>query len=162
MASVYIETTIPSYLTARPSRDLVTAAHQQVTHEWWLTADDRFELFVSEAVLREIREGDPTFAVKRLEIVSSLEVLEFTNEVDFLAREYERRVVLAGPAVTDLAHFAFAVAYNIEYLVTWNCKHIANGQVIKRLARANRELGRSTPIIVTPDELLSRLFEGDE
>lgn len=162
MASVYIETTIPSYLAARPSRDLVIAAHQQITHEWWLTASDRFELFVSEAVLRETREGNPAYASKRMGIVADLEVLEFTSEVDFLAREYERRVVLAGPAVTDLAHFAFAVAYNIEYLVTWNCKHIANGQVIKRLAKANQELGRSTPIIVTPEELLSRIPEGDE
>jgi hypothetical protein len=155
MASVYIETTIPSYLVARPSRDLVIAAHQQITQEWWDTAKDRFDLYVSEAVLKEIRDGDPVYAVKRMNEVAGLEVLAFTSDVDFLAREYERRVVLTGSAVTDLAHLAFAVVYRMDYVATWNCKHLANGQVIKRLAKANDELGRTTPIIVTPQELMS-------
>jgi hypothetical protein len=162
MSTVYFETTIPSYLAARPSRDVVIAAHQQITHEWWPTAKDRFDLYISEAVLKEIRDGDPAYAAKRMDMVADLDVLAFSGDVDFLAREYERRVVLTGSAVTDLAHFAFAVTYKMDYLVTWNCKHIANGQVIKRLAKANDELGRPTPIIVTPEELLSRLFEGDE
>src|SRR5438128_1145210 len=112
MASVYIETTIPSYLVARPSRDLVTAAHQQITHEWWPTAKDRFELYISEAVLKEIRGGDPAYAARRMAIVTDLDILAFSSDVDSLAREYERRLVLTGSAVTDLAHFAFAVAYN--------------------------------------------------
>jgi hypothetical protein len=162
MASVYIETTIPSYLVARASRDVVIAAHQQITHDWWPTAKERFDLYISEAVLNEIRDGDPAYAAKRLDIVADLDVLAFGDDVAFLTREYERRVVLTGSAITDLAHFAFAVAYRMDYLVTWNCKHIANGQVIRRLAKANDDLGRSTPIIVTPEELLSRLFEGDE
>jgi hypothetical protein len=162
MASVYVETTIPSYLAARRSRDLVTAAHQQITHEWWETAKDRFDLYVSEAVLNEIREGDPEYAAKRMEIVADLDVVAFTGEVDQLIREYAKRLVLAGPAIADLPHFAFAVAYNMDYVVTWNCRHIANGQVIKRLTKANNELGRSTPVIVTPEELLSHPFEGDE
>lgn len=162
MASVYVETTIPSYLAADPSRDLVTAAHQQITHEWWETARDRFEIYVSEAVLDEIREGDPKYAAKRMEIVADLDVLALSSDVDFLIREYAKGLVLTGPAVADLPHFAYAVAYNMDYLVTWNCKHIANGQVIKKLTVANRELGRAMPVIVTPEELLSQAFEGEE
>lgn len=162
MASVYIETTIPSYLTSRPSRDLVTAAHQQITHEWWATAPNRFEVYVSEAVIDEIRLGNLEYAAKRIEIVSKFEILALTDDVASLIREYRARLVLTGSAANDLAHFAFSVAYNIDYLVTWNCRHIANGQVIRRLAKANDDIGRRTPVIVTPEELLGRLFEGDE
>ena len=162
MASVYIETTIPSYLAARPSRDLVTAAHQQITHEWWDTARDRFDVYVSQAVLDEIRRGDPRYVAKRSEIVREVEVLAFTDDIGFLIREYRARLVLTGSAANDLAHFAYSVSYNMDYLVTWNCRHIANGQVIKRLTKANQEIGRPTPVIVTPEELLTRLFEGDE
>lgn len=162
MSTVYIETTIPSYLAARPSRDLVTAAHQQITHEWWATARDRFDIYISQAVLDEVRRGDPTYIVKRAEIVANLDVLSFSDDVGFLIREYVKRLVLTGSATADLAHFAYAVAYNMEYLVTWNCRHIANGQIIRRLANANHELGRPTPVIVTPEELLVRLIEGDD
>jgi hypothetical protein len=162
MPSVYIETTIPSYLAARRSRDLITAAHQQITHDWWDTARERFDLYVSHAVLDEIHRGDPAYVAKRTEIIRDLDVLAFTNDVANLIREYHARCVLTGSASADLAHFAYAVAYNLDYLVTWNCRHIANGQVIKRLAKANDAIGRSTPVIVTPEELLTRLFEGDE
>lgn len=154
MPSVYLETTIPSYLVARRSRDLITAAHQEITHEWWTTASDRFDLYTSEAILKEIRAGDPDYAAQRLELVADFDVLAFSADVELLVRTYFSRLGLSGTATTDLPHFAYAVAYNMDYLVTWNCKHIANGQVIKRLNLVNSELGRSTPVIVTPEELL--------
>ena len=155
MASVYLETTIPSYLAARPSRDLVVAAHQQITHDWWDNAKNRFDLYISEAVLDEIRRGDPVYAARRMEFVAELNILKLTEDVAFLIHEYSRRLGLVGPAASDVPHFAFAVAYNIDYLVTWNCKHIANGQVVRRLAKANQEIVRPMPIICTPEELLS-------
>jgi len=161
MSSVYLETTVPSYLVARPSRDLVTAAHQQITHDWWETAKERFDLFVSEAVLDEIRAGDPDYAVQRMEMVAGLDVLAFSDDVETLIRAYHHRLGLVGSAAADLPHFAYAVAYNMDYLVTWNCKHIANGQVIRRLNVANSELGRPTPVIVTPEELLTTFPGGD-
>ena len=161
MSTVYLETTIPSYLVAHPSRDLVTAAHQQVSHEWWDTARERFDLYVSEAVLDEIRAGDPDFAARRLELVAELGVLSLTDDVASLIRAYHRRLGLVGSATADLPHFAYAVAYHMDYLVTWNCRHIANGQVIRRLAVVNGELGRQTPVIVTPEELLTT-FPGDD
>ena len=161
MPSVYLETTVPSYLVARPSRDLIVAAHQQIAHEWWDTARDRFDLYVSEAVLDEIRGGDADYAARRTELLAEVDVLAFSDDVEALIRAYHRRLGLVGSATADLPHFAYAVAYNMDYLVTWNCKHIANGQVIRRLNVVNAELGRPTPVIVTPEELLEAL-PGDE
>ena len=153
LPSVYLETTIPSYLTSRPSQDLVTAAHQKITRDWWSSARERFQIYVSEAVLDEIRSGNPKYAARRMKLVEGAKVLAFSEDVADLIHLYGRRLGLAGPAVADVPHFAYAVAYNIDYLVTWNCKHIANGQVIRRLVEINRDLGRATPVVVTPEEL---------
>jgi hypothetical protein len=153
MATVYLETTIPSYLASRPSRDLVVAAHQQITHGWWALARNRFELYLSEAVLEEIRAGDAEVAARRLELVRGLPVLALNSEVRELVRVYTRRLGLAPQAAADVVHIAFAVTYRIDYLVTWNCKHIANGQVISRLIEINSDIGKHTPVILTPEEL---------
>lgn len=153
MSSIYLETTIPSYLASRPSRDLVTAAHQQITHEWWGQVRVNFDVFVSEAVLEEIRAGDQALSARRMKLVEDLPVLVLNSEVSGLVRLYSGRLGLPEHASTDVVHIAFAVAYELDYLVTWNCKHIANGRVIQRLTSINREVGRSTPIIVTPEEL---------
>lgn len=155
MLSVYLETTIASYLAAHPSRDLIIAAHQQITHDWWLSARDRFELYISDAVLNEIRGGDPDAARRRLAIIDGLPVLQLNEDVRSLVHEYDRRLGLAGRARADLPHFAFAVAYEMDYLVTWNCRHIANGEMIRRLLDANAALRRPTPLVVTPEEILS-------
>ena len=155
MPSVYLETTIPSYLAAHPSRDLIMAAHQQITHDWWLNAKDRFDLYISDAVLNEIRGGDHDAAARRLAIVNGLPVLQLSDDVRNLVHEYDQRLGLVGRARADLPHFAFAVAYQMDYLVTWNCRHIANGEVIRRLLDANAELQRPTPLLVTPEEILS-------
>lgn len=151
--SVYLETTIPSYLASRPSRDLVVAAHQQITHDWWIQAARKFDLFVSEAVLIEIRAGDPAMAARRLEIIQDLPILALREDVRGLVRFYSEKLNLPEQARADILHIAFAVAYQLDYLVTWNCKHIANGQTIRRLLWVNRELQRPTPVILTPEEL---------
>ncbi len=153
MTTVYLETTIPSYLAGRPSRDLITAAHQQITHDWWSTAGTKFDLFVSELVLEEIRSGDPETAARRLEIVQRLPVLAFNDEVRTLARLYATRLGLPPRASADALHIGFAVAYELDYLVTWNCKHLANGHVMHRLVELNREIEKNVPIMVTPEEL---------
>jgi hypothetical protein len=154
MPSVYLETTIPSYLAAFPSRDLVTAAHQQITHEWWNEARHRFSLVVSEAVVREIAGGDADAAARRQQYVAGLPVLLLSAEVTGLVAEYSQRLGLVGRAQADLLHIAFAVAYRIDYVLTWNCRHIANGEVARKLSEANKTLGRSTPWMVTPEELM--------
>ena len=154
MPSVYLETTIPSYLASNPSRDLIMAAHQQITHDWWQDAHDRFDLYISEAVLSEIRSGDPDAAERRLALVNGLPVLQLNDDVRSLVHEYDRRLGLTGRARADLPRFAFAVGYQMDYLVTWNCRHIANGEVIRRLLDANAELQRPTPLLLTPEEIL--------
>lgn len=154
LPTAYLETTIPSYLAARPSRDLVVAAHQQVVHEWWRTACKRFDLFISEAVLDEIRAGDSEVVEKRLAIVEGIPILGINEEVRFLLRTYDRGLGLRGRARADLPHFAFAVAYEMDFLITWNCSHIANGTIIRRLLHLNERLQRPTPLIVTPEEVL--------
>ena len=154
MASVYVETTIPSYLAATPSRDLVTAGRQQVTHDWWRTAKERFELFVSEAVLQEIRAGDAETAARRMKLVEGITILDVTKEVDSLAEVYQQRFNLPQRARLDVVHIAAAVVYELDYVVTWNCKHIANGQILHRLIEVNHLLGRFTPLLYTPAELL--------
>jgi hypothetical protein len=154
MASVYIETTIPSYLTSAPSRDLVVAGHQQITHTWWLTAKDRFELFVSEAVLQEIRDGDPALAIRRIELVKDLTILEVTQEIESLVEIYQRHFKFPERAKTDIVHIAVAVVYELDYVASWNCKHIANGHILRRLIEINHTLGRFTPLLYTPAELL--------
>lgn len=155
MPSVYLETTIPSYLAAHPSRDLIIAAHQQITHDWWRNARKRFDLYISEALLDEIRGGDANAASRRLELVQGLPILELNDDVRRLVHEYDQRLGLGGRARADLPHIAFAVAYEMDYLVTWNCRHIANGEVIRRLLESNSELGLSTPLLVTPEEILT-------
>ena len=154
MPTVYLETTIPSYLAAHPSRDLIVAAHQQITHEGWRAARHRFDVYISEAVLAEIRAGDPDAAARRLAIVDGLPILALNEDVRGLVHAYDQRLRLGARARADLPHVAFAVAYTMDYLVTWNCAHLANGEVIRRLQEVNGELQRSTPIIVTPEELL--------
>ena len=153
MPTVYLETTIPSYLAGRLSRDLIVAAHLQITHEWWSNARERFDLFISEAVLEEIRAGNQEMASRRLDLVAGLPVLSIQDDVRTLVRIYNADLGLPPQAGADVLHIAFAVAYELDYLVTWNCKHIANGQVIRRLLRLNQKLGKTSPVIVTPEEL---------
>lgn len=151
--SVYLETTIPGYLATGAMSDLVPAAHQQITQEWWKEARANFDLFISEAVLEEIRAGDQTFAAQRLELVNDLPVLALNDEVRDLVQVYNRRLGLPEDAVAGGIHIAFAIAYGLDYLVTWNCKHIANGRIIHRLAAIHRKVRRPNSVIVTPEQL---------
>lgn len=154
-SSLYLETTIPSYLAARPSRDLIVAAHQQITHDWWLQERDNFALFISEAVLDEINSGDSDASTRRQSFVENLFILTLTDEVASLAEEYQNQLKLPLNAQLDALHLAYAVIYEIDYLLTWNCKHIANGVIIQRLQTINITSNRHTPIIVTPEELFA-------
>jgi hypothetical protein len=157
MQKVYLETTIASYLAAKASRDLIIAAHQQITQDWWLTARARFKLYVSEAVLAEVRAGDPEAIERRLRFIENLPVLALNEDVRALTRHYDKTLGLSGRARADIPHMAYAVSYRMDYLVTWNCSHIANGEMIRRLLKANGELNRPTPLIVTPEEILQSL-----
>jgi predicted nucleic acid-binding protein len=154
MTSVYVETTIISYLTARPSRDVVVAGHQETTREWWETSRAHYDLLVSEVVLRELQAGDPAAAALRTQAAKDIPLLPFSDDAIFLARLYQKELQLPPKAGNDALHIAFAVAYEVDYLLTWNCAHIANGHTIKNLMAINSQLGRATPIVVTPEGLL--------
>jgi hypothetical protein len=151
---VYLETTIPSYLTARPSRDLVTAAHQQITREWWDTRRHDFDLFVSQMVLDEASAGDPEAATRRLEVLTPLPLLDPRTEGADLAQTLLERVPLLASAAADALHIAIAVVNGMDYLLTWNCTHIANAALRSQIEAVCRSKGFEVPIICTPDELL--------
>ena len=157
MRKVYLETTIPSYLAAKASRDLIIAAHQQITQDWWQTAHEKFDLYISEAVLYEVRAGDPEAIERRLRFIENLPVLAVNADVRALTEHYDKTLGLSGKARADIPHFAYAVSYQVDYLVTWNCTHIANGEMIRRLLKVNSKLNRPTPLIVTPEEILESL-----
>ncbi len=153
--SVYIETTVISYLTSRPSRDLIVAAHQQVTREWWESVlPGRLHPVVSELVLDECSGGDATVAERRLEAVAELDVLPLSSDALELAETYRDILHLPENAAADSLHIALAVANRVDFLVTWNCRHIANGNTMRKLALYNRETGLHQTTICTPEELL--------
>src|SRR5512140_1150535 len=149
MPNVYGETSIISYLTARPSRDLVRAAHQRLTRAWWKDRHD-FSLFVSELVLRELAAGDPTAAQRRLRAVSSFPVLGISDEHGDLADALVRGGALPQAAVVDAFHIALAAGHGTDYLLTWNCKHIANATMRGTIESICRSSGVEPPIICTP------------
>jgi hypothetical protein len=156
---VYLETTIPSYLTAWPSRDLVRAAHQQITRDWWDRRRAEFELYISQVVLRECQAGDATAAAERLKILQDLPLLEQTEEATRLAQALVDRVPLPERAAVDALHVAIAAVHGVDYLLTWNCTHIANATLRDPIESVCRENGYEPPAICTPDELLAE--EGD-
>ncbi|MCC7291497.1 MAG: type II toxin-antitoxin system VapC family toxin [Phycisphaerales bacterium] len=114
----------------------------------------RYDVLVSEVVRRELEAGDPQAAARRLEMIEGVSRLAFNDDVVTLARGYQTELQLPAKAGNDVLHIAFAVAYAVDYLLTWNCAHIANGHAIKRPASINDRLDRQTPVIVTPEELL--------
>ena len=118
---VYLETTIPSYLTARPSRDLVTAAHQQITREWWDTRRHDFDLFVSQMVIDEASAGDPEATTRRLDVLASLPLLDPQAEGTALAQMLIDHIPLPARVAADALHIAAAVVNGMDYLLTWNC-----------------------------------------
>jgi hypothetical protein len=153
-ASVYIETSIVSYLTSRPSRDLIVAGHQQLTHEWWEAPRQEFDCYVSEVVLREVAQGDAAEARKRLTMVRGLPVLRLTEPAEELANTILESRTMPAKAEGDALHVAVAAVSQMDFLLTWNCAHLANAQVQGRVAELCRAAGLAFPVICTPEELM--------
>src|ERR1700682_2713219 len=126
MDRVYIESTFVSYLTARPSRDLIVAGHQQITNDWWDTRRGDCELCVPQLVLQEAGDGDPQAAQERLDVLATMTLLEIKEEAVELAEELVPGVALPAKAGNDALHIAVAAVHRIPYLLTWNCRHLAN------------------------------------
>jgi predicted nucleic acid-binding protein len=151
---LYLETTIPSYLTSRPSRDLIIAGHQQVTREWWEKRRGTFQVYISQLVIDEASAGDPAAARERLKTLRDLPLLDLTPEVTELASGILASGKIPRKAATDAAHIAIAAVHGMDFLVTWNCVHIANAANAKALALICRAHACECPVICTPEELM--------
>ncbi|MBE9105479.1 type II toxin-antitoxin system VapC family toxin [Nostoc cf. edaphicum LEGE 07299] len=152
--TVYIETSIVGYLTARPSNNLILMANLEATREWWDTRRDRFMLYISQVVLDEVARGNTEIATKRLEIVRDFPLLEVSEAVQNLAGQFIAKSSLPPKAADDALHIAAATVYGLDYLLTWNCKHIANAQIQKKLAQISLDAGYELPTLCTPYELM--------
>lgn len=152
--AVYLETSILGYLTARPSRNLILVANAEVTREWWETRRSAFDLYTSQAVLKEVAQGDAEMASRRLKILRDFPLLELNQSVLNLAEQFLEHSSLPSKADVDAVHIAAATVHGMDYLLTWNCKHIANAQIQGKLAEISLDFGYELPILCTPYELL--------
>lgn len=148
----YVETSVVSYLAARPSRDLVLAAHQEVTRDWWATRGD-YELFTSQFVLDEAAAGDKQAAAGRLAALDEAILLDVTEGAILLAERLVAGGGLPEKARVDALLVAMAAAHGMDYLLTWNCTHIANAALRSRIEDICRVAGFEPPTICTPLEL---------
>ena len=153
---VYVETSVISYLAARPSRDLITAARQQLTHDWWRLRRPQFEVYISQLVLDEAAGGDPEAAARRATILARLPLLDITPAAVSLARGLLELAGLPPEAGADALHIATAACHGMDYLLTWNSTHIANAELRPRIERACRAQGYEAPVLCTPDELMGQ------
>ncbi len=151
---IYIETSVISYLTAWRSRDLVVAANQEATREWWDEHSKSFELYISETVIQEAAGGDEHAAGRRLEIINEIAELNITHAAQDLAKGLLSEIPLPKEAEIDGLHIAIATVHGMDYLLTWNCRHIANAVLRHPIESVCRKRGYEPPVICTPLELM--------
>lgn len=152
--TIYIETSIAGYLTARSSNNLILMAQVEATREWWENRRPQFILYISQIVLDEVARGDTAIATQRLKILQDFPLLAINSAVQNLAAQFLSKSNLPPKASDDALHIAAATVYGLDYLLTWNCKHIANAQIQKKLAQISLNSGYELPTICTPYELM--------
>jgi hypothetical protein len=161
MESVYIETTVVSYLVATPPAGTLGHQWQVWTEDWWRLRRPGFECVISAEVLREAAEGDPEASRRRLLALSRLTVLRRTQAVDELAAAILAAGPLPAKAKADAVHLAMASVYRLDYLLTWNLKHLANAMILARLRPVVEQLGSALPVVCTPLQLMGIIeYEG--
>lgn len=151
---VYIETSIVSYLTARPTSDLVAAAWQKATVDWWESQRDRFDLFTSDVSIEEASRGDSTAAASRLSALAGLPLLELTDSAVELAKALVQEGAFPSNAADDALHVAICSVHHIDYLLTWNFRHLDNAEVKPAVRAILLNRGHLMPEICTPQELM--------
>lgn len=156
---IYIESTIPSYVVARPARDLIQAAHQQLSKDWWDLERAKHELFTSQVVLDEIACGEAEMAQKRLALMANVPILPVNSEAETLTQAVLDSGLLPRGADRDAAHIALATIYELDILLSWNCRHIANAAIQARLRSVAGKMGFALPVLCTPAELTGELYE---
>ena len=152
--AVFIETTIPSYYVARPPRDIVQAARQRLTIDWWDECRSDYELLTSQIVIDEISQGESAMADKRLAMVSDIPLLAITDEVVAVTEDLLVADVVPAKAADDAFHIACAGVHRVNYLLTWNCKHIANPHNRHGIRKCFDRHGIDLPVICTPEEFI--------
>lgn len=154
MTSVFIETSIISYLRRRQSRSIVTAARQIQTRLWWDERKNEYELFASALVVEEASRGDEVLANERLLAIADLPLSAINKGVEEIGNLLVDRAALPEKARVDPLHISTAAFHGVDYLLTWNCKHIANALMRPKIESILNEIGCAVPVICTPDELL--------
>lgn len=154
METVYIETSVVSYLVAQPNRNPVTAWRQQLTQEWWAEQRGRFACVISQEVLVEAMEGDSGMAAKRIAALRGLPLISGGNQGAKLAADLLERGLFPANACADVNHLATATCGAVDYLLTWNYRHLANAVVLRGLEKFLRERGLLLPRVCTPEELM--------
>ena len=152
-SSVYVETSVISYYSARPSRDIVTAARQTLTQEWWEDARDRFDLYVSVLVLEEAKSGGTEAARRRLSAISGLPILEINDTAEKLAKRFLEESAIPASSPEDALHIALATVHGMDFLLTWNFRHINNAEIKTRIRNIIEAAGYESPVICSPEEL---------
>lgn len=152
--TVYIETSVVSYLTARPSSDLLAAAWQKVTVDWWETQRTRFDLYTSNITVEEAGRGDSIAGARRLDALSGISILPITEATVALSIELLQRGVLPAKAENDALHIAVSAVHGIDYLLTWNCRHLDNAEIKPVIRSVCVLYGHASPEICTPQELM--------
>ncbi len=152
--TVYVETSVVSYLTGRPSSDLIVAAHQKATQDWWSARSSDFDLWISEFVLAEVQGGHPEAAQKRLLALADIPALELLPEVETLAAALLANGAVPARARLDALHIAIASVHGMGYLLTWNFRHIANAEKWTGIESVCKDMGLEMPRICSPLELM--------
>lgn len=153
VSTVYIESSVISYLTSRPSRDLVTAARQAITVEWWDDRKSGYEVYISALVEEEISCGDPHASSLRLSIVEGIPALDISEEAKNLAKDLVRFEAIPRNSEEDALHIAIAAANGMDFLLTWNFKHINNAETKEAIAKVVESHGLVCPVLCSPEEL---------
>jgi predicted nucleic acid-binding protein len=151
---VYIETSVISYLTARPSRDIIVAANQQATQEWWLKRKPDFDIYISQLVIQEASAGNAQAVFERQAILNDLTMLDLSKESVALAERLVKEKAIPEQAAEDALHIALAAVNGMDYLITWNFKHIANAALRANVELVCRLSDYEPPIICSPLELM--------
>ena len=161
MESVYLETSVVSYLVARPPARTLAQQWHAWTEDWWRLRRPVFECVISAEVLREAAAGDPQASRQRLAALSALTVLRCTRTVDELMEAFLSAGVLPAKAKADAAHLAVATGHRVDYLLTWNCRHLANAEILSRLRPVADQRGHRLPVVCTPLQLMGEIeYEG--
>lgn len=155
--TIYLETSVISYRVARPSRDIVVLARQEITTEWWDGVLPHLDAFVSPVVLDEIAGGDQQAQALRLQLVADMPPLAVDERIIVLAEAISEQIRLPERAQADAYHIAIPAVHGIDYLVTWNCKHIANAFILRKIERIVQTMGYTMPVVCTPEELMEEI-----